>query len=259
MRRAVSLLAQHSCKNQAVAGEAVAGLSGVGSEAWRQPRSAMVAELHRRLSGSAPSLALAYEPDTLVAWPREESGGNACARLRKSGRTPATIFSLPGNKSKLVHLDSRVVARQVEQLGRAVAACRIYNVDVQGQDGQTLETHRVLLRQLHINAVSDEVENVTLMHCPEDRRVTVNVPVWIIGEDVCPGIKRGGHVHRVMREVPISVTGDSVPLRFLINVSRLDLGAKVELDDLQLPPGAHVVVKDSSHPVCKIGGREKRA
>lgn len=38
-------------------------------------------------------------------------------------------------------------------------------------------------RILHVNAVSDEIENVTLMYCPPDRRVKVEVPLKV---GACP-------------------------------------------------------------------------
>lgn len=34
-------------------------------------------------------------------------------------------------------------------------------------------------RILHVNSVSDAIENVTLMYCPPDRRVQVEVPLKV--------------------------------------------------------------------------------
>ena len=34
-------------------------------------------------------------------------------------------------------------------------------------------------RMLHVNSVSDAIENVTLMYCPPDRRVKVEVPLKV--------------------------------------------------------------------------------
>ena len=37
-------------------------------------------------------------------------------------------------------------------------------------------------RMLHVNSVSDAIENVTLMYCPPDRRVKVEVPLKVCGQ-----------------------------------------------------------------------------
>lgn len=34
-------------------------------------------------------------------------------------------------------------------------------------------------RMVHINAVTDEVENITLMHCPPERVVEIAVPIKV--------------------------------------------------------------------------------
>lgn len=238
-------------------GRASAASGPVVDQFWQQCPA--VAELQRRIAtASIPVAAMAYEPQTLVARFRDGAGAAAAAKLRKEGRTPAIVFSLPGNQSKLIDLEAREVAKQVKQHGRRGIVCRVYNVDMQDEEGQSVEQHRVLVRQVHVNAVSDMVENVTLLHCPPDRRVLVDIPIRVIGEEVSPGIRRGGNVNKVMRTVRCSCPGDAIPPHFVVNVSKLDLGDKVELAELHLPPHVSVAVKDAAHPVCKIGGKAKR-
>ena len=44
---------------------------------------------------------------------REEDGTRACSKLRKTGRTPAILFSLPFNESQLISLDTKQVTTLV--------------------------------------------------------------------------------------------------------------------------------------------------
>ncbi len=43
----------------------------------------------------------------LTAIEREGGGSRVAARLRKTGRTPAILFSLPQNESRLISVDSK--------------------------------------------------------------------------------------------------------------------------------------------------------
>jgi ribosomal protein L25 (general stress protein Ctc) len=73
-------------------------------------------------------------------------------------------------------------------------------------------------RQVHVTSTTDAVENVTLMHCPPARRVRVDVPLVVFGEEVCPGIKAGGRINWIRRTIPCLARGDAVPASFEVNI-----------------------------------------
>lgn len=69
-----------------------------------------------------------------------------------------------------------------------------------------------------MTAATDAIENVTLIHCPPDRRVRVNVPLKIYGEEVCPGLKAGGRINWIQRTIACSARGDAVPKGFEVDI-----------------------------------------
>ncbi len=71
---------------------------------------------------------------------------------------------------------------------------------------------------MHVTADTDAIENVTLVHCPPERVVRVDVPVKVYGEEVCPGIKAGARINWIKRTVPCVVPGSSIPTSFEIDV-----------------------------------------
>ena len=105
---------------------------------------------------------------------------------------------------------------------------------------------------MHLNAATDEIENITLMHCPPDRKVRVNVPLKVYGEEVCPGLKAGGRINWIARKIPCVSLGDGVPSGFEVDISGLAINDKLSFRDLSVPEGVTLAVKDLDLPLLKI-------
>jgi len=69
-----------------------------------------------------------------------------------------------------------------------------------------------------MNAATDVIENVTLMHCPPERRVRVNIPLRVFGEEVSPGLKAGGRINWIRRAVSCIAHGNAIPQEFEVDV-----------------------------------------
>ena len=58
-------------------------------------------------------------------------------------------------------------------------------------------TLHVLPRVVHIGALSQRVENITMVVCQKDVTNVVEVPVNVIGSENSPGIKKGGYLNLI--------------------------------------------------------------
>lgn len=193
----------------------------------------------------------AQELQTLLARPRTEAGKRAAAQLRKAGRIPGVIFSFAGGEQKLVTFNARTISHQLSRIGRTGWACHVFQIEMKNSDGE-IERFQALGRQVHMTADTDAIENVTLIHCPPERVVRVDIPLKVFGEELCPGIKAGGRVNWIKRTVPCSAPGNRIPSHFELNISEMSLNDKVLLSELPLPEGVVLREKDHSLPVIKI-------
>ncbi len=51
---------------------------------------------------------------------------------------------------------------------------------------------RVKPVRVHMNAVTQRLENIELLYCPPDRVVVVDVPLRLINDEMAPGVRKGG-------------------------------------------------------------------
>lgn len=124
-------------------------------------------------------------------------------------------------------------------------------------DGTETKDYQVLPRNVHINAVSDELENVTFMHCPRGRQVTVDVPLRLLGEDDSPGGKQGGFVQLLRRWIKLKCACEDLPRWFDLDVSCLALKDVIFAKDLKAPKGTQIVQMAPATPVVKMRGAER--
>ena len=131
-----------------------------------------------------------------------------------------------------------------------------------------------------MDGVSNAVEAVAFLRCPPDARVKVEVPLFVVGEDASPGLRKGGTVNTMRRKVRLFCLGNCVPpvrcsparscrvvslirrphpsQSFTLDISPLDVGQKFVLRDLVLPEGVSHVETDLGLPILKIMGRSER-
>ena len=96
---------------------------------------------------------------------------------------------------------------------------------------------------MHQAADTDLIENVTLMHCPPERQVRVNVPLVVRGEELCPGLKAGGRINWIKRTIPVLARGDGIPPAFEVDISQLEKNDKLLFTDLRVPAGVKLLEK----------------
>ena len=112
--------------------------------------------------------------------------------------------------------------------------------------------------QIYVDGATERVENVSFLRCPPNARVKVDVPLVVSGLDASPGLRKGGTVNLMRRKVLVWCAGSGVPASVALDVSALDVGAKLLLRDLPLPEGVQLAGRDAALPVVKIMGRVER-
>jgi hypothetical protein len=62
-----------------------------------------------------------------------------------------------------------------------------------------------------VDGVSNAIEAVAFLRCPPDARVKVDVPLFVVGEDASPGLRKGGTINTMRRKIRCFCLGSAVP------------------------------------------------
>lgn len=217
------------------------------------------ATVSRGIASSVRALATAAT-ETLSAELRVDGGGTTASnKLRREGRVPGVIFA-PGEESKtLISLCSRELSAALRRHTLAGMQCTVFDVELQEEGESSLRKVRALAKQVQMHAYNQLVNNVCLLEVDPETVVKVNVPVQTQGDDVSPGVKRGGFIQVLRRTIAIACRSDSIPSSFVMDVSNLDAGKIIKIRDLNLPEGVTLRESDAELPMIRIGGKVKSA
>lgn len=165
----------------------------------------------------------------LSATIRKETGKGAARRLRKKGMLPAVIYGYKTSSTPLA-IDSKQLKKVIVG-GKSER--KLLGLSIEG-NGEPIEK-TVMIKELQINPVKRHYLHIDFFEVAMDEEITIPIPIKLIGEP--EGVKIGGVLQQVRRELEIRCLPSQIPDNLEIDVSSLHIGDSVHLKDVQLPPG----------------------
>ena len=167
----------------------------------------------------------------LSAETRDRAGKGASRAMRREGRVPAVIY---GDKQEpiAIHLEEKVIMKMLHT-GHFFNS--VVMLDVAGKKIRTLP------KDVQFHPVTDRPLHADFLRIGEHSKVTVNVPVHFVDEELSPGIKRGGVLNIVVHDLGLLVDAAEIPDDIKISLKGLDVGDNIHLSQITLPKGATAV------------------
>jgi len=162
------------------------------------------------------------EATRLNATPREIHGSREVRRLRRSGRVPGVLYGGDGGP---VPFD--VDARELRHALHASGA--VLEVAIDGQ------TATAVVKDAQRHPVRGETMHVDLLRVRMDVAIHATVLLDITGSEDAPGVKEGGVLEQIMRELNVEALPGDIPESILFDGSGLEAGATVTLDQITAP------------------------
>jgi large subunit ribosomal protein L25 len=102
--------------------------------------------------------------------------------------------------------------------------------------------------------VRDTPLHVDFQRIGADNQVRLRVPVRFVNELLSPGLKRGGVLNVVRREVEVWAPADKVPEVFEIDLEGLEIGRSIHISAVQLPAGVSPTIQGRDFTIATIAG-----
>ncbi|GCE84490.1 50S ribosomal protein L25/general stress protein Ctc [Komagataeibacter diospyri] len=174
---------------------------------------------------------------------RAKAGKGAARATRRAGHVPGVIYG-GGQEPILIALDPRIVHRELHKAGWR---SRIYDISVEG--GASVHA---LLREIQLHPVTDAPLHVDYQRLAAGHKVHVEVEVRFTGEEVSPGVKRGGVMNIVRHTVDVVVDPANIPEFFTADLSKLDFHDNVRWEDLKGTEHVTPVLQDNNFVIANV-------
>lgn len=114
------------------------------------------------------------------------------------------------------------------------------------------EKHRVLAKDIQFHPVKETILHVDFLRIGKNTKVTVAVPVKFINENLCNGLKQGGVINVVRREVEIISPVSLIPPFIEANLDGLEIGDSIHISSVNLGSDIVTVIKDRDFTIATI-------
>jgi large subunit ribosomal protein L25 len=167
---------------------------------------------------------MASQTTKLSISPREPEGSRATRRLRRSGRVPGILYG--GDAEPLAFsVDARELRHALAGRGAVLEVT----------DGETASP--AVLKSAHYHPVRGETLHVDLLRVNLNVAIHAVVPLELTGGDDAPGVKEGGVLEQITRELNIEALPTVIPESISHDVSRMDINDTITLEELTMPAG----------------------
>ena len=156
---------------------------------------------------------------------RSAAGSRAARRLRRSGRVPGVLY---GGGSEPLGFDA-----DARELRMALASSgAVLDLSIDGS-----KPTPVVLKEAQRHPVRGETVHVDLLRVNLNEAISAVVPLELHGIDDAPGVKQGGVLEQITRELNVEALPTAIPESIAHDVGEMQIGETILLGALVAPDG----------------------
>ncbi len=149
-------------------------------------------------------------------------------QIRREGNIPAILYDSAG-AGEAVCVKGDEMRAILRSLRPGLLATTVFSLSLGNKK------IRAIVKDVQYHVASYEIEHIDFLELKEDRPVTVNVAVHLLGAAECVGVKLGGFIRQVVRALKVKCLPKDIPQEFVIDVKELNVAESKRLSDIQIP------------------------
>lgn len=185
------------------------------------------------------------ETQVIKAEGRAARGKSGARAVRREGRVPGVIYGGDDAAQEAISLDLNDLGKII---GRGRFLASVFEIEVAGRRTKAIP------RDVQLDPVRDTPLHVDFQRIGSDNQVKLRVPVRFINDLLSPGLKRGGVLNVVRREIEVWAPADRVPEVFEINLEGLEIGRSIHISAVALPEGVTPTIQGRDFTIATIAG-----
>jgi len=175
---------------------------------------------------------MASDRSTLKAAPREDFGSRSSRRMRREGFVPGVVYS-GGSDAKPFQVSERDV-RNIVNEGAA-----LFDLEIDGSKAVP-----VVIKEAQHHPVRGSFQHLDLMQVNLKEAIQAEVAIELEGVEDAPGVKGGGVLEHVTREVTVEALPTDIPDNICVDVSAMEINDTLSLTAVTAPDGVTFLAEE---------------
>ncbi|PPR35456.1 MAG: 50S ribosomal protein L25 [Alphaproteobacteria bacterium MarineAlpha6_Bin4] len=173
---------------------------------------------------------------------RDKTGKSNSKYLRNSGKIPAVIY---GDKKEPSYIAIEY-PKIVKELARTGFFSTVFNLKLDKKD------IKVLPREIQTDPLNEKPVHIDFLRVNDNSKINISVPIIFINDEKSPGLKSGGVLNVVRREVDLICKIKNIPEKLEANLSNLEVGAVIHMSDIKLDEDVVPQISDRDFTIATI-------
>ena len=150
---------------------------------------------------------------------RKAVGKKATKSLRSAGKVPSVLY-FKGEDPMSLSIDKKALYKAMK------SDQRIYEMEINS------ESQYVMIKEIQYHPVTDEVIHVDFMRVLRSEKMTISVPIILVGKSV--GVTEGGILSQSLNQIEVSCFPTNVPDQVEVNIEHLEINSSVSVADVNI-------------------------
>jgi large subunit ribosomal protein L25 len=156
---------------------------------------------------------------------RDTFGSRATRRLRREGLVPGVVYGQGGQARPF-----QVSARDLRTL--LSEGQTLLDLELEGSKAVP-----VVIKEQQQHPVRGDVLHLDFLEVRLDEEIQAEVPIELEGADQAPGVREGGVLEHVTREITVEALPTAIPEQLTVDVSEMDINDTINLAAIRPPAG----------------------
>ena len=174
---------------------------------------------------------------------RDKTGKSNCKQLRNIGKIPAVIY---GDKKEPAYI-AVDYPKIVKELSRTGFFSTVFSLKLDKK-----KEIKVLPREIQTDPLNDKPIHIDFLRVNNESKINISVPIIFINEEKSPGLKGGGVLNVVRREVDLICKINNIPEKLEADLTNLEVGSVIHMSDIKLEEDVIPQISDRDFTIATI-------
>ena len=172
---------------------------------------------------------------------RSKTNGSTLSLINQ-GLIPGIVYG-KGTEPTQIAFENKVLQKLMHS---GSFYSKIINIDINGK------VEKILPKSLQYHPVTDRLIHFDFLRVQDDTKVTVEIQVEFLNQDICPGLKKGGVLNLVRRLVELSCNANNIPNKLEFDLEKTEIGDAVKISNISLPEGVKPTITDRDFVIATV-------
>ncbi len=150
--------------------------------------------------------------------------------MRREGNVPGVLYGA-GIEVQVIGLKGSELQAAMRGVKTGTLATTLFELVVDGK------TRKAIVKDIQYHPVTYAILHIDFLILDDKTPVQLNVPIQLVGQNDCAGVKLGGMLRQVIRALRVECLPKDIPQEFTLNVGALNIAESLRLSDIAIPKG----------------------